>query len=61
METTKGIFKLTGKIQHYAWGGSAYIPQLLGIENSSHKPFAEYWMGAHPSAPSIISVDNEMV
>ena len=61
METTKGIFKLTGKIQHYAWGGSAYIPQLLGIENSSHKPFAEYWMGAHPSAPSIISVDNDMV
>ena len=47
METTKGIFKLTGKIQHYAWGGLAYIPQLLGIENSGHKQFAEYWMGAH--------------
>ena len=61
METTKGIFKLTGKIQHYAWGGSAYIPQLLGIENSGHKQFAEYWMGAHPSAPSTIRVGNNTV
>lgn len=52
METKERIFKLKGKVQHYAWGGFEYIPQLLGIDNTDHKPFAEYWMGAHPSASS---------
>ena len=61
METTKGIFKLTGKVQHYAWGGSDYIPDLLGIDNPNQKPFAEYWMGAHPSAPSIINIDDKEI
>lgn len=44
------IFKLQGEVQHYAWGGYKYIPQLLGLENPDHKRYAEYWMGAHPSA-----------
>ncbi len=48
-------FHLKGKVQHYAWGGTNYIPQLLGIDNKDHKPCAEYWMGAHPSASSVIS------
>ncbi|MBS1746608.1 MAG: mannose-6-phosphate isomerase, class I [Bacteroidetes bacterium] len=52
------IFKLKGKIQHYAWGGSAFIPHWLGVENPDNKPFAEYWMGAHPSASSTLEVDN---
>ena len=46
-------------MQHYAWGGSAFIPAWLGIENNSHKPFAEYWMGAHPSASSDIIYNND--
>lgn len=45
-------YKLTGKIQHYAWGGYDYIPHLLHIENSKHQPFAEYWLGAHDKASS---------
>src|SRR6476620_3575033 len=49
------IFKLKGKVQHYAWGGYEYIPHWLGIANTEHKPYAEYWMGAHPSAPSVIA------
>ncbi len=44
------IFKLQGKVQHYAWGGYKFIPRLLGFENTEHKPCAEYWMGAHASA-----------
>ena len=48
-------FKLKGKVQHYAWGGFDYIPQLIGFNNTEHKPCAEYWMGAHPSASSIIN------
>ncbi|HEX5154073.1 MAG TPA: mannose-6-phosphate isomerase, class I [Parafilimonas sp.] len=53
------IFKLKGKVQHYAWGGKNYIPHWLGIENKEGKPFAEYWMGAHPSASSTITVNNK--
>lgn len=37
---------------HYAWGGTDFLPALLGMENPQHQPFAEYWMGAHPAAPS---------
>ncbi len=44
------IYKLKGKVMHYAWGGDAFIPELLGMENAAHEPFAEYWMGAHPLA-----------
>ena len=51
------IYKIKGVVQHYAWGGFSYIPQLLGVDNSQNKPFAEYWMGAHVSAPSIV-LDN---
>lgn len=47
------IFYLKGKVQHYAWGGYSYIPQLLG-EPETDQPAAEYWMGAHQSAPSAL-------
>jgi mannose-6-phosphate isomerase len=52
------IFILKGKVQHYAWGGFTYIPSWLGVENKDNKPYAEYWMGAHPSAPSEINTPN---
>lgn len=48
------IMPLRGAIQHYDWGGFEYIPNLIGIKNADHKPFAELWMGAHPSAPAIL-------
>ena len=48
------LFKLNGKVQHYAWGGRNFIPQLLHINNSEGKPFAEYWMGSHVNASSEI-------
>ncbi len=53
------IFKLKGKVQHYSWGGFDYIPDWLGDENRDNKPYAEYWMGAHPSASSILVKDDE--
>lgn len=52
METKDTICKLRGKVLNYAWGGYNFLPNLLGINNDEHKPFAEYWMGAHPLAPS---------
>jgi len=52
MEKDRKVFKLQGKVQHYAWGGSAYLPQLLSLPNPDGRPFAEYWMGGHDSAPA---------
>ena len=42
------------RVQHYAWGDPDAIPRLVGLENPQRTPFAEYWMGAHPSASSEI-------
>lgn len=47
------LFALKGKIQNYAWGGSKYIKDLLGIE-VNNKKYAEYWLGAHVNAPSVV-------
>lgn len=59
MEQDKNkVFKLLGKTQHYAWGGSSFIPDLLSIKNEEQKPFAEYWMGAHVNASSEIILGN---
>jgi len=62
MSTKNNIFRLTGKVQHYQWGGFEYIPSLLGISNNGHEPYAEYWLGAHGNAPAMLadstSLDN---
>ena len=52
MKKQHKVFKLQGKVQHYAWGGASYLPQLLHLDNPDNKPFAEYWMGAHDNAPA---------
>jgi len=46
-------YKLQGIHRHYEWGGKSFIPQLMHVDNILGKPYAEYWMGAHPSAPAI--------
>ncbi|MGV3766311.1 MAG: mannose-6-phosphate isomerase, class I [Chitinophagaceae bacterium] len=58
MTTTKRIFPLYGKVQHYAWGGNRFIPELLGEKNTDRQPFAEYWMGAHDQVPSLIETEH---
>jgi mannose-6-phosphate isomerase len=52
MQQEKKVFKLKGKIQQYAWGGTTYLPGLLSIPNPENKPFAEFWLGAHDNAPA---------
>jgi mannose-6-phosphate isomerase len=47
------VYRLTNVTQHYAWGSTHAISDLLG-EQPSGLPEAELWMGAHPSAPSRI-------
>jgi len=54
------MYKLTGKVQHYEWGGHEYIPELLNEVNFENLPYAEYWMGAHHSNPSVIEVGQEL-
>ena len=55
MNTKSNIFRLTGKVQHYQWGGFNYIPALLNVTNTEHRPFAEYWLGAHENAPATVN------
>jgi mannose-6-phosphate isomerase len=57
----RNVYKLKGTVQHYAWGGYEYIPRLLGINNTAKQPFAEYWMGAHNSAPSHLLNDDSAI
>lgn len=54
MQLRGKIYRLRGKVFHYAWGGYDFLPALLGEKNAAHKPYAEYWMGAHPLGPSVL-------
>ena len=45
------MLKLTGILQHYAWGDTSSIAMLQG-RKPGDEPEAELWFGAHPSAPS---------
>lgn len=55
--------RLECPVQHYAWGRSArdsIIPRLLqGAQAAEELPYAELWMGAHPSAPSRVKFAQE--
>lgn len=47
MRTVRGV------AQHYDWGDQAAIPQILGVP-ADGRPWAEWWLGTHPSAPSLL-------
>ena len=53
----KHLYLLKGFTQHYDWGGDSFIPSVT-LESSNGLPMAEYWLGAHSSAPSVILPDN---
>lgn len=42
---------ITGVVQHYPWGDQEFIPHLLG-RRPDGRPWAELWVGTHPSGPS---------
>eukprot|EP00928_Gymnodinium_smaydae_P056482 TRINITY_DN39859_c0_g1_i1.p1 TRINITY_DN39859_c0_g1~~TRINITY_DN39859_c0_g1_i1.p1 ORF type:complete len:573 (+),score=107.07 TRINITY_DN39859_c0_g1_i1:58-1719(+) len=58
------IMPLKGYTQHYDWGKprkESVVAQLAGEQSpkcnnpqEAHKPFAELWMGDHPSGPSSV-------
>ncbi len=43
-------------IQPYAWGSHTAIAELQGRPAPTPGPEAELWMGAHPSAPSGVTL-----
>lgn len=49
-----GIYPLNGVVKHYSWGGTVFIPQLLGVDNGDKQPFAEYWLGVHPLGTALV-------
>ncbi len=61
MPIAQHIYPLKGKVQHYTWGGYDYIPELLSIANEEKKPYAEYWLGAHPNHSSTINKDGQEI
>ncbi|MGF1739173.1 mannose-6-phosphate isomerase, class I [Photobacterium satsumensis] len=54
-----GTYSILGKPRHYAWGGMNFIPSLVGVKNTDSKPFAEWWLGAHPDDSSLVEVNGE--
>ena len=52
---------LENTILDYSWGSTTAIPMLLGKPANPLKPQAELWMGAHPKAPSQISLDGKKI
>lgn len=52
-QNVKKIFLIEGKIQRYDWGGRRFISNLIRRKKSVAN-YAEYWLGAHLKAPSII-------
>ena len=47
------LFPLEGRVQHYDWGSSDALPGFLGRQPDG-RPWAEWWLGAHPQAPSTV-------
>jgi len=52
------ICKLKGIIRNYDWGGIEFLSKLLLRSNPKHEPMAEYWLGAHDLASSILVTNN---
>lgn len=54
----KHIAYLKNTVQEYAWGSCTAIAELMGQPSPADRPQAELWMGAHPKAPSLVSIEN---
>jgi mannose-6-phosphate isomerase len=47
------MHRVQGTVQHYDWGTTDAIPTVLGRAPDG-RPWAEYWLGTHPIAPSMV-------
>ena len=55
-----GLLKLDNPIQNYAWGSKTALARLQGRSPAS-EPEAELWIGAHPKAPSVVTLAGRQV
>ena len=55
-----GLMKLDNPIQNYAWGSKSALARLQGRPTTA-EPEAELWIGAHPQAPSAVTVAGRRV
>ena len=55
-----GLLKLDNPIQNYAWGSKTELARLQGRPPAS-EPEAELWIGAHPKAPSVVTLAGRQV
>lgn len=46
--------RVTGIVQHYAWGDTRFLPELLGRPLDG-RPWAELWLGTHPNGPTTLA------
>lgn len=59
-----GLHRLVCKAQNYAWGKvgrDSKVARLMesdGIKVENEEPYAEYWFGTHPAAPSSVKGTN---
>jgi mannose-6-phosphate isomerase len=51
--------RVTGVVQHYAWGDPEAIPTLLGLRPDG-RPWAEWWLGTHPGGPATVVGDGPL-
>jgi mannose-6-phosphate isomerase len=51
--TTERVQLIDGVTRDYNWGSTTSIPELIGLPITG-TPVAELWLGAHPSAPSLV-------
>ena len=47
---------MTGVVQHYAWGDTTFLPELLG-RTADGRPWAELWFGTHRGGPATLDGD----
>jgi mannose-6-phosphate isomerase len=50
---------ITGVVQHYPWGDPRFIPELFG-RRPDGTPWAELWLGTHPSGMSRLADGREL-
>jgi mannose-6-phosphate isomerase len=48
------LLPLDNPVKSYAWGSRTSLAGIRGVTAPSTSPEAELWMGAHPSAPSLV-------
>ena len=50
------FLRMSNPIQHYAWGSRSVLAGMQGRSVPTDEPEAELWMGAHASAPSLVTL-----